>query len=116
MAANFVVIATMNPRDKSALQLDAAVKRRMHVISVDPSIDALGSILGELAPADRTRIIDWFSEHMTVLPFGHGLFAGAADTDAVTQTWRGTIIPLLSDATGAISPAYARAYEEFPFR
>lgn len=116
MAANFVVIATMNPRDKSALQLDAAIKRRMHVISVDPSIDALGSILGELAPADRTRVIDWFSEHMTVLPFGHGLFAGAADTDAVTQTWRGTIIPLLSDATGAISPAYARAYEEFPFR
>jgi hypothetical protein len=116
IAANLVVIATMNPRDKSALQLDSAVKRRMHVISVGPSIDALSSILEPLSLSDRTRVIDWFGEHFSVLPFGHGIFAGAQDVAAISQTWRGTIVPLLSDATGAISPAYQQAYDEFPFR
>lgn len=115
IAANLVVLATMNPRDKSALQLDSAVKRRMHVISVRPSADALANILADLDTDDRARIIDWFNEHLPLLPFGHGVFAGARDVSAVTQTWRGTIVPLLSDATGAVSAAYQQAHDDFPF-
>jgi hypothetical protein len=116
IAANLVVITTMNPRDKSALQLDSAVKRRMHVIDVGPSVDALEDLLAPLDQTDRASIIDWFTAHTGFLPFGHGLFAGVEDLESVSQVWRGTIIPLLSDATGAVSAAYQQAHDDFPFR
>lgn len=115
IAKNFIVITTMNPRDKSALQLDAAVKRRMHVIDVNSSGEALESMLSTLDAPDRARVIDWFKTHLDILPFGHGLFANIADISSLTKVWRGTIAPLLSDATGSISSAYRQAYDDFPF-
>lgn len=115
IAANLVVIATMNPRDKSALQLDAAVKRRMHVIDVDPSAEAVELMLASLDTADRERVVDWFRANAGALPFGHGLFANIGDVSSLTKVWRGTIAPLLSDSTGSISPAYREAHDSFPF-
>lgn len=115
IAANLVVLATMNPRDKSALQLDSAVKRRMHVISVGPSSEALSNIIADLDPADHAQLIDWFDRHLSLLPFGHGVFAGARDRATVTQMWRGTLVPLMSDATGAVSAVYQQAHDDFPF-
>lgn len=115
IATNLVVITTMNPRDKSALQLDAAVKRRMHVIDVDPSADALDTMLVTLDPADRVKVTDWFKAYSGALPFGHGLFANIADLASLTKVWRGTVTPLLTDATGSISPAYREAHDSFPF-
>ena len=105
----------MNPRDKSALQLDAAVKRRMHVIDVEPSVEALGSMLTSIDADDRAKVVDWFKVHSGTLPFGHGLFAKIADISSLTMVWRGTIEPLLCDATGSISPAYREAHDSFPF-
>lgn len=115
IASNLVVITTMNPRDKSALQLDAAVKRRMHAINIDPSAEVLSQMLGKLEAADRDRLIEWFKAHRGILPFGHGLFSDVEDLEGVRKTWRGTIVPLLTDAGGSISSAYQTAYNEFPF-
>lgn len=115
IAPNLVVIATMNPRDKSALQLDLAVKRRMHIIDVGPSADALNAMLSNLDAAERQRVVDWFKAHMSVLPFGHGLFANIPDVASLTKVWWGTVVPLLCDATGAIPPNYREAHDEFPF-
>lgn len=115
IAENLVVITTMNPRDKSALQLDAAVKRRMHVIDVEPSAEALELMLSTLDASDRAKVIDWFKTHLGTLPFGHGLFANIGDIPSLTKVWRGTVAPLLSDATGSISSAYREAHDHFPF-
>lgn len=115
IAPNLVVIATMNPRDKSALQLDSAVKRRMHVIDVEPSAEALDAMLSKLDPAERGKIVEWFKVHIGILPFGHGLFANIPDVAGLTKVWWGTVVPLLCDATGAVSPAYREAYDDFPY-
>ncbi|RAZ78250.1 hypothetical protein DPM35_06600 [Mesorhizobium atlanticum] len=116
IAPNLVVIASMNPRDKSALQLDAAVKRRMHIIPVGPSVEALSSVLGHLDEPTREKLLEWFSTYVGILPFGHGLFANLADGSAITKAWHGTIAPLLQDPTGAISPAYQQAHDDFPLK
>lgn len=115
IAKNLVIIATMNPRDKSALQLDAAVKRRMHIIDVEPSCDALNSMLEKLEDSERALLTEWFNTHAGTLPFGHGLFANIRDLPSLVKVWRGTVAPLLNDATGSISPAYREAYDNFPF-
>lgn len=115
IAPNLVIITTMNPRDKSALQLDMAVKRRMHIIDVPSSADALSSMLLVLPDADRAKVVEWFRSHEGTLPFGHGLFADVKDIEGLRKVWRGTVAPLLRDATGSISSAYLSAYEEFPF-
>ena len=116
IASNLIIIATMNPRDRSALQLDSAVKRRMHVIGVEPSVDALRHVVGSLSESEQDQLLDWFGKHVGTLPFGHGLFANVTSIEALTQVWRGTAVPLLSDASGSISAAFREAHDDFPFR
>jgi 5-methylcytosine-specific restriction protein B len=45
VADNLRVIATMNPRDRSALELDDAVVRRMRVIACPPSVAQVREVL-----------------------------------------------------------------------
>lgn len=86
IAQNLIIMATMNPRDKSALQLDSAVKRRMHVIGIEPSPDAITTMLPNLDSAERDKLVDWFKAHTGTLPFGHGIFAGVDDVTACRRS------------------------------
>jgi hypothetical protein len=117
IAPNLVVIATMNPRDRSALTLDDAVTRRMHRINVRSSGTALQSILdGHLDATSLQSLKLWFERHLDVLPFGHGVFAGASGQQALQDIWAGTVVPLLSDPLGRIHERFADAYASFPFQ
>jgi hypothetical protein len=117
VAANLVIIATMNPRDRSALTLDDAIARRMHRIQVPPSVQSLRTMLqGKMAPSDLDLLARWFEENTTVLPFGHGVFSGARSAAHLASIWEGTVVPLLLDALGQIPDAYKSAYDSFPFR
>lgn len=113
--SNLIIIATMNPRDRSATQLDAAVRRRLHYIDVPPSINALKSMLKEkISATSLTALIDWYSQWYTRLPFGHGIFAQVTDDDSITSAWEGTGLRLLENALGEIDEMYAKAVEDFP--
>jgi MoxR-like ATPase len=116
IAPGLIVLATMNPRDRSAITLDDAVTRRMHRIPIPPSKDALLSMLnGVLAEPHLSELAQWFERHMDTLPFGHGVFAGADSSERLSSIWEGTILPLLSDPLGRILDAYKTACAEFPF-
>ena len=88
----------------------------MHVIGVEPSVDALRHVVGSLSESEQDQLLDWFGKHVGTLPFGHGLFANVTSIEALTQVWRGTAVPLLSDASGSISAAFREAHDDFPFR
>lgn len=116
VARNLVVLATMNPRDRSALTLDDAVTRRLHRISVPPSVRALRDMLDGLLPAkELDQLTGWFATYLEVLPFGHGVFAEASSVSSLKSIWDGTIVPLLADPLGRIPDSFKAAYGSFPF-
>jgi 5-methylcytosine-specific restriction endonuclease McrBC GTP-binding regulatory subunit McrB len=104
IAPNLNVLATMNPQDKSALELDDALIRRLRIISFPPSIAELQKMLDQSLSgtdaAERDRITqgltklfetcklrfpDSFEESM---PFGHGVFAGVRTEEDLVCLWQ----------------------------
>lgn len=116
VAKNLVVLATMNPRDKSAVVLDHAILRRLHQIRLDPSPDRLRSMLtGKMDAATLDQLVDWFKKYLGVLPFGHAVFAEARTADDLRDLWLGTIRYFLMDVSGQIRETYKVAAEEYPW-
>jgi 5-methylcytosine-specific restriction protein B len=85
VANNLTLIATFNPTDRSALELDTALIRRLRIIRCPPSTDQLREMLkGRKLPA---KVVDKLSEifeacqkrfgdqYEHLMPFGHGIFA-----------------------------------------
>jgi hypothetical protein len=117
IAPNLIVLATMNPRDKSAVLLDAAIQRRLHRVNIPPSAEALRSMLSVSLPdAERDALMAWYSKHLEVLPFGHGVFSDVTSVGDLSEVWNGTVVYLLSDALGHVQPVYESAAAEFPWK
>lgn len=117
VARNLVIIATLNPRDKSALALDQAILRRMHQVTLAPSVELLRAMLGgRLDPAILNLLIIWFERHIESLPFGHGVFAGAESEDDLRSIWTGTLRYFLVDTTGGIQDRYRAIADEYPWQ
>ena len=86
VATNLTLMATYNPTDRSAIELDSALIRRLRIIRCPPDIGQLGEMLvgtGLSSPvieklkglfdACKAKFPDQY-EHL--MPFGHGIFAG----------------------------------------
>jgi 5-methylcytosine-specific restriction protein B len=92
VAPNLAILATYNPTDRSAVTIDAAIIRRLRILSFPPDIDLLREILSdngldeqaidklvEMFVACKTKATpDRFDEAM---PFGHAVFS-AVETEA----------------------------------
>lgn len=116
IAPNLVILATMNPRDRSALILDHAILRRLHQIKVAPSVAVLKEILGSRLDEDPlSKLVDWFDRHHSILPFGHGEFAEVSSETDLQTLWTGTLIYFFLDATGEIREQYQAAVSDFPW-
>jgi len=104
VAPNLVILTTFNPRDRSALELDEAIIRRMRVINFPPDEEQLEEMLREslgLAPGVSTPpwvnqlkqlFIACRNEHPddfdTQMPFGHGLFANVTqESPELNRLW-----------------------------
>jgi 5-methylcytosine-specific restriction endonuclease McrBC GTP-binding regulatory subunit McrB len=87
IAENLLILATYNPTDRSAVEVDAALIRRLRIIQCPPSEGQLRDMLAEkvnreivtalqgLFGAARDRFPDEFD---TFMPFGHGIFSGVS--------------------------------------
>jgi len=89
---NLLLIGTMNPHDRSVSHVDAAFVRRFDHIEIEPSREALESMLEKRDfTADQINIIgNWFDEAQKMLPIGlgHAVFADVTDTDSLKTIWR----------------------------
>jgi 5-methylcytosine-specific restriction protein B len=84
VAQNIRIIATFNPIDRSAMEMDAALLRRLRIIAFPPSREQLRSMLaGNGVPSEVINKLDQMFAACqkkegfdTGMPFGHGIFAG----------------------------------------
>jgi len=104
IARNLVVLASYNPRDRSALELDEAVMRRLRIVPFPPDVEQLAEMLrdSDLPAAAVEQLQRMFrrcaEEHEdfeTLMPFGHGILAGVRNEADLHALWRQRIQPML---------------------
>lgn len=94
LAPNLVIMATMNPADRSVINMDDALVRRLRQISVPRSTDALRMILSGAGMPDelREQVCAWFDGLPADAPFGHGLFVDVATMEDLHQLWNEQLV------------------------
>lgn len=100
---NLYLIATMNPVDRGADDVDLAFGRRFGTIQMDPSTDILRTRLQELGCPGNIMggIIEWMNScnktcsELELPGLGHAFFWEASDLLALKRSWRLQIKPHL---------------------
>lgn len=95
LAPNLVTMATFNPTDRSALEIDAALLRRLRVVDFVPSADLAVEILTanglsiELArsAAEILNVNRDDPRWLFRMPFGHGIYADVFDENGLYELW-----------------------------
>jgi hypothetical protein len=107
VAANLIILATYNPADRSALELDSAMMRRMRIISSPPDPDQLEEML-QGRPGMNVAVIKRLKglfdackaeardEYEHLMPFGHGIFSEVEQEQPdLHDLWHERIRPLI---------------------
>jgi len=103
---NLRVIATYNPSDRTALDLDAALLRRLRIIDFPPDTGQLGEMLlaTALSAAAKAQVTKLFTaceaafktDYASQMPFGHGIFAEVhKEQPDLYDLWRERIVHML---------------------
>jgi len=102
IAENLRFVATYNPHDRNAIDVDDALLRRLAIIECGPSSaqlrEMLGSTLGNTTEGQATieKLAKLFDEieaitgdrFPSVMPFGHGIFSTVRNEDDLKRIWR----------------------------
>ncbi len=97
VAKNLTIIATFNPVDRSAIDIDDALLRRLRIIDMPPDTDQLEEMLSQYGLSkpvtdalkkvfDDCRDADP-GEYETLMPFGHGVFAEVRTEEDLHPLW-----------------------------
>jgi 5-methylcytosine-specific restriction protein B len=117
--ANVVIIATMNPNDRSVSAVDVAMQRRFEVIRMRPST-AILKVLLERNEVDQDlveRVLEFFTVCQEVMPhggLGHAYFVGVENTVTLERLWKYKLAPLFEQELQFVPEDLARitsAYE-----
>jgi 5-methylcytosine-specific restriction protein B len=103
---NLAVLATYNPADRTALEIDNALLRRLRIIHFGPDVNQLDEMLkaSKLSPQATGKLKDIFlycekahpNEFTYQMPFGHGIFAGVVqETPDLYLLWEERIKHML---------------------
>jgi 5-methylcytosine-specific restriction protein B len=100
---NLLLLATMNPHDRSVSHVDAAFVRRFDHIDIQPSRELVEKFLSQDAsftPEQIGWIGDWFDIAQKQISYGlgHSFFKGVTNVDQLKLVWRYRIWPTASTA------------------
>lgn len=88
---NVVIFATMNPYDKSVVDLDSAMERRFDVVELLPSIDILRDLLNSSDVQGEVlgKVVEFFNTANRLSPhgFGHTYFKGVSEEIDFILLW-----------------------------
>jgi len=97
VAPNLTILATYNPVDRSAIDIDDALLRRLRIIDFDPDPEQLNEMLTQNGLGEEVRkelqnvftnCRDEFADDFaTLMPFGHGVFADVKSEEDLSPLW-----------------------------
>lgn len=127
VAERLIMLATFNPRDRSALELDDAIVRRLRVIACPPDTGQLMEMpkLKPLESAVKAKLKMIFDvcqekfrdEYNSLMPFGHGIFADVrAEDPDLCDLWRQRIEPMLRPPGRQPHPFYELIADNYPWK
>lgn len=134
IAKNLTLLATMNPQDRSALEVDDALIRRLRIIDCPPSTTQLREMLvaslpdkgdgdvGKKIIGQLSTLFDEMSKRYPetfaeLMPFGHGVFAGIGSEGDLRDLWRQRLRFLLRRNPQVPPHPWAEQIEElYPWR
>jgi hypothetical protein len=126
IAKNLTILATYNPTDRTAIELDSALIRRLRIVRFLPSGTQLSEMLGSKVPANViTKLQEIFeqcakrfgSEYEHLMPFGHGVFAEVqAEAPDLHLLWKERIEHLLRRPLVEPHPFTEAIEELYPWR
>lgn len=98
VAKNLTIIATFNPVDRSAIDIDDALLRRLRIIDFPPSVDMLeemlirnglpAHVIHRLKSLFDTCRTAFPNEFESMMPFGHGIFADVFKEEDLYPLWQ----------------------------
>lgn len=127
VAKNLILLATYNPTDRSAIELDTALIRRLRIIRFPPDTAQLsemlqGSNLSEAAIARLKNLFDncksrFPEQYEHLMPFGHGIFANIVNEQPdLHRLWIERIEHLLRRPLVEPHPFTDTIEENYPWR
>lgn len=101
--SNILMIATMNPHDRSVSYVDAAFVRRFDHIEMLPLSEVVEGFLyagGGFSPEQVSEVVTWFNNAQGLVPYGlgHSFFSGVKDVDHLRLVWEYRIKPTAATA------------------
>lgn len=126
IADNLTILATYNPTDRSAIELDTALLRRLRIIHCGPDMAQLSEMLsGSLGAGVLSALTKIFTEceskfgdqYRHLMPFGHGIFAGVThETPDLHRLWTERVEHLLRRPLIEPHPFTEVIEENYPWR
>lgn len=125
IAKNLTILATMNPQDRSALEVDDALIRRLRLVECPPSTQQLKEMLDGVPQQIVDGLVSLFencrSRHAEtfgdLMPFGHGLFKGVSTEADLVDLWQTQVRYLLRRNPQVAPHPYAQDIEElYPWK
>jgi 5-methylcytosine-specific restriction protein B len=125
IASNLVLLVTFNPSDRSAIQLDDALIRRLRIIPFPPSTEMLEEMLSqrEVGSEVTSALAELFSacrgaapaDFDDLMPFGHGVFAEVRGEEDLYSLWQDRLRFLIRRPGGQLHPLADVIREHYPW-
>jgi 5-methylcytosine-specific restriction endonuclease McrBC GTP-binding regulatory subunit McrB len=129
IAPNLMLVSTMNPLDRSALEIDDALIRRLSIVSCPPSAAQLREMLqknftGSEGEAVLDQLCNLFTElekqhpdtFDELMPFGHGIFSGVTSADDLVYLWEHRLRHILRRPQTPPHPYFDAIQKLYPWR
>lgn len=126
IAPNVAILATFNPTDRSAVNVDAALLRRLRVLDFPPSMELLRELLADngvdpqviaklVAMFDACREATGPDRFDEVMPFGHAVFAAVEDEPDLHELWHEELKRMLMRPHAPRHELYDTIVEHYPW-
>lgn len=127
VAKNLILLATYNPTDRSALEVDSALLRRLRVLQFGPDegqLTEMMNIVG-MPSAVTERLIGIFTaarerhpdDYEFGMPFGHGIFAEVrSEQPDLYELWESRIRYMLQRPLASPDPFFDVIRDAYPWR
>lgn len=127
VAPNLVILATYNPTDRSALEVDSALLRRLRVLQFSPDEEQLAEMMSAIGMSDAvtTRLQGIFAaarerhaeDYEFNMPFGHGIFAEVRNEQPdLYELWESRIRHMLARPLVPPHPFFDVIRDAYPWR